>query len=184
MSGKLSKKTRSGWTLVEMTFVAGVFSVVGIAMGTLFLFSIRGFASMANYAELDKANREALGSLTREIRQAKNVVSVSTNSITIKNGDNLDVTYLFNPTAKEFVRNASDGSHEVLLQNCNLLTFQLYQRNNVSNSFDIITVTTNNWHETVKVIQLSWKTSRKLPNGIANTENIQTARIVIRKQQD
>jgi hypothetical protein len=30
---------------------------------------------------------------------------------------------------------------------------------------------------------LTWKTSRSLPGGLINSENIQTARIVIRKQK-
>ena len=186
MFGKLSyyKKRQSGWTLLEMMLVVGIFSVVSAAMGSLFLFCIHGFASMSNYAALDKANREALGLLTREIRQAKYVSSFGTNSITIRNGEGLDVTYLFNADTKQFVRKASDGSRVALLEDCNLLSFQLYQRNNVSNTFDIVKVATNNWQQTVKVIQLSWKTSRRLPTSVLNSENIQTARIVIRKQQD
>jgi hypothetical protein len=45
-------------------------------------------------------------------------------------------------------------------------------------------VATNSWQLTGKVLQLTWKTSISQPNGIANSENVQTARIVIRKQQD
>ena len=55
---------------------------------------------------------------------------------------------------------------------------------NQNGNFDIYPVATNNWQQTVKVIQLTWRTSMTLPNGVGNSENIQTARIVIRKQQD
>ena len=54
----------------------------------------------------------------------------------------------------------------------------------MNGNFDIYPVATNNWQQTVKVIQLTWRTSMTLPNGVGNSENIQTARIVIRKQQD
>jgi len=34
-----------------------------------------------------------------------------------------------------------------------------------------------------KVVNLSWKTRHELPGGVGQSENIQTARIVIRKQK-
>ena len=52
-------------------------------------------------------------------------------------------------------------------------------------SFDVypINVSTN-WQQMVKVVQLSWKTSMTIPPARVTSEDIQTARIVIRKQQD
>ncbi|HEX5221699.1 MAG TPA: prepilin-type N-terminal cleavage/methylation domain-containing protein [Verrucomicrobiae bacterium] len=171
-----------GYTLVEMTVAMAVFSISGLALASVFLFSIKSFAAMGNYAVLDQANREAMDQLTREIRQARQVTSYSTNSITIVNGNSLAVTYLFRPSTSQLVRTASDGSNKVLLNDCKLIEFQLFQRNPVSGSYDIYPVATNNWQHTVKVVQLSWKTSR-LINGLAQSENVQTARIVIRKQK-
>jgi hypothetical protein len=105
------------------------------------------------------------------------VISGSTNSHTI--------TYLFTRASQQLVRNdATDGSHKVLLNNCSLLNFDLRQRNPVNGNFDIYPVATNDWQHTVKVIQLNWKITITLPNGVGNSENIQTARVVIRKQQD
>lgn len=159
-----------------------VFMVSAVALTSIFLFSIKSFAAMANYTTLDQDNRMAMDMLTTEIRQARAVVDVSTNSITVLNGDNVSITYFFNPVNKQFVRNASDGDRRVLLENCNLLTFRLFQRNPIGGSYDIYPAATNNWQATVKVIQLSWKTSRSLIHGAINSENIQTARVVIRKK--
>ena len=46
--------------------------------------------------------------------------------------DGLTVIYTFNPNSHQMVRDASDGSHQVLLTNCNLLNFDLRQRNPTS----------------------------------------------------
>jgi len=175
--------TRRGHTLIEMIVAVGVFSITGLALASVYLFALRSFAAMGNYAALDEANRHAMDELTREIRQAQQVTAYSTNSITIVNGDSVTVTYIFRPQTKEMVRSASDGSYQVLLQNCNLIDFKLFQRNPIGGSYDIYPTATGNWQQTVKVVQLSWKTSRTMYNGLVNSENVQTARIVIRKQK-
>jgi type II secretory pathway component PulJ len=172
-----------GYTLIEVIVSMGVFTIAGLALVSVFLFSLKSFAAMGNYAALDRANREAMDLLTREIRQARQVTSYSTNSITIVNGSSLAVTYLFRPSTSQLVRTASDGSSQVLLDDCKLIEFRLFQRNPVSGSYDIYPVATNNWQQTVKVVQLSWKSSRSSFNGLTQSENVQTARIVIRKQK-
>ncbi len=182
MSIKPAPRACHAFTLVEISIAVAVFSISALALATILLFSVKSFAALANYSSLDQANRSAMDLLTREIRQARAVVDVSTNSITLINGEGLSITYFFNPQNKNFVRNASDGSHKLLLDNCNLLTFKLFQRNPVNGSYDIYPAATNNWQATVKVVQLSWKTSRTLLNGGVNSENIQTARVVIRKK--
>jgi prepilin-type N-terminal cleavage/methylation domain-containing protein len=177
-----NRRAKAGFTLVETIVAVGVFSVSALALASIFLFSIWSFAAIANYSTLDQANRTAMDLLTREIRQARAVVDVSTNSISVLDGEGVSVTYFFNPQNKQFVRNASDGTHKLLLEDCNLLTFKLYQRNPINGTYDIYPAATNNWQATVKVVQLSWKTSRSLLHGRVNSENIQTARVVIRKR--
>lgn len=181
---KPARKSHDAFTLVEAVVAMGVFSISGLALAAIFLFSIHSFAAIANYSTLEQANRTAMDKLTAEIRQARAVVAVSTNSITIIDGDGISITYHFNPQNRQFIRNASDGSRKVLLENCNLLNFKLYQRNPVNGTYDIYPAATNNWQATVKVVQLSWKTSRTLLHGRINSENVQTARVVIRKRPD
>jgi type II secretory pathway component PulJ len=179
---------RSAWTLVEVMVSVGVFSVAGLALATIFLFCVRSFAAMTNYAVLDQYNRQAMDTLTREIRQAEKVVNYSSNatsrSLTILNGDGANVTYTFDSNKQQLTRN--DGVNKVLLTNCNLLNFQLYMRPPASNSFDNYPVQMgSNWQQTVKVVQLTWKTSMNIcPTAQINSEDVQTAKIIIRKQQD
>jgi prepilin-type N-terminal cleavage/methylation domain-containing protein len=187
---KLAPKRKRGWTLPEMMVALGIFSICGLALMGLWLFCIRGFASLYNYSFLDQYNRQAMDVLTREIRESKLVLSYTTNSITIQAGNYPDgspgpnVTYSFSPSTKKLIRTTSDGTSQVLLNSCSLLNFNLYQRNVVPGSYDIYPVATNNWSNTVKVIQLTWKTSITSPTCVGNSEDVQTARIVIRKQQN
>jgi type II secretory pathway pseudopilin PulG len=177
----------AGWTLVEMIVAVGIFSISGIALATIFLFCIRSFAAMTNYATLDKCNRHAMDTLTAEIRQAQQVLSYSSNatstSLTILNGSGVNVTYSFDSSKQQFIRN--DGTSKVLLTNCNLVAFGLYMRPPASNSFDMYPLdTSGNWQTQVKTIQLTWKTSMNIcPTAQINSEDVQTACIVIRKQQ-
>jgi hypothetical protein len=170
-----------------MLVAVGVFSIAGLALSTIFVFSVRSFAALTNYAMLDKENRQAMDKMTREIREAKQVVNYTTNgasSLSIINGDGNTVTYTFSPSQKKMIRQVSGAETEVLLTNCDLLSFNLYMRTPVTNSLQPYTLAAGDWPTTVKVVQLQWKTSCTLPNSRVNSENVQTARVVIRKQQD
>jgi type II secretory pathway pseudopilin PulG len=187
---KPGARPSSAWTLVEMMISVGVFSIAGLALSTIFLYSIRSYQAMANYAVLDQRNRQAMDQLTYEVRQAQQVTGCTSNATTrtlsLLNSDNLNVTYTFDGTKQSMVRSASDGSSRVMLTNCNLLNFGLFMRPPTNGTFDVYPINSgNNWTQTVKVVQLTWKTSMQLySTTLMNSEDIQTARIVIRKQQD
>jgi prepilin-type N-terminal cleavage/methylation domain-containing protein len=187
---KPAPRTSRAFTLVEMLVAVAVFSITGAAVMSFFLFGLRTFASMYNYSSLDAQNRSAMDIMSREVRGALQVVSYSTNpaSLTIINDATNVVVYTFNPPPNSsLTRDAGDGvnfpkEHQVLLQNCDLLQFQLYQRNPLTNAFDAFPASTDNWSNTVKLVELTWRTSVNLaPTIVTNSEDVQTARIVIRK---
>jgi prepilin-type N-terminal cleavage/methylation domain-containing protein len=188
---KPAPRTSRAFTLAEMLIALAVFSITGAAVMSFFLFGLRTFAAMYNYASLDAQNRNAMDVLSREIRGALQVVSYSTNpaSLTIINADTNVVVYTFNaPPNSSLTRDAGGGTtgfpleHQTLLQNCDLLQFQLYQRNPLTNAFDAFPASTDNWSNTVKLVELTWRTSVNLaPTIVTNSEDVQTARIVIRK---
>lgn len=184
-----AQKPTGAWTILEMSMAVAIFSIASLAFTTIFLFSIRSYAAMANYAVLDQRNRQAMDQLTYELRQAQKVVSWSSNatssSLVITNGTGVQVTYTFDAGHQRVTRTGSDGTSSVLLTNCNLLNFNLFMRPPTNGTFDVYPVNMgSNWQSTVKVVQLSWKTSMSVPPAQVTSEDIQTARIVIRKQQD
>jgi prepilin-type N-terminal cleavage/methylation domain-containing protein len=69
------KRRKAGWTLVEMMLAVGIFSIAGGAVATAYVFSLRSFQALSNYAILDQQNREAIDRITREVRQANSVSS-------------------------------------------------------------------------------------------------------------
>ena len=157
----------------------GVFSVAAAAMLSMFVYSAKSFAALSNYSELSRLNREAVDTLSREIRQARGVAAFSTNSVTILDGDGATITYAFNSANKTLTR-MRNGVVKVLLRDCTVLRFNVCQRNPIAGSYDVYPVATT--IDTAKVINLSWKSSRSSLNGRITSENVQTARIVIRKQ--
>jgi prepilin-type N-terminal cleavage/methylation domain-containing protein len=178
---------RGGWTLIEMMIGVAIFGIAGLALATIFSFSIRSFAALTNYSMLDLENRVAMDKLTSEIREAKAVLGYSTNaganSLTILNGQTQMVTYTFSGSTKKMLRVTDSGS-QVLLTNCDLLNFSLFMRPPTNATFDVYVPATNYWSNTVKLVQLTWKTSTTLPTAQVQSENVQTARVIIRKQQD
>src|SRR5215471_17496702 len=104
-----SRNSRRAFTLLEMMIAMAIFTIVGIAMMSLYLFSSRSLASLANYASLDIKNRQAMDQLTYEIRQARQITDYSTNasssSITLLNGDGETIQYMFNAASHTLVRN-------------------------------------------------------------------------------
>jgi Tfp pilus assembly protein PilW len=183
---KLPHKSTRAFTLVELVIAFAVFMVAGAAVMSFFMFGLRSFATLYNYAALDAQNRNAMDTMTREIRSAVGVLNYTTNpaSLMLRNSDNNTVIYTFYPPpARQLTRDVWETKeHRVLLENCDLLQFQLYKRNPLTNEFDAFPVSTSDWSNTVKLVELTWKTSVNIcPTIVTNSEDVQTARIVIRK---
>jgi Tfp pilus assembly protein PilW len=180
---ELPPKNIRAFTLVEMLVSTGLFTLVGGVIMAIFLFSVRSFETLVNYSDLDKINRIALDKVTSEIRQAVEVTGYSTNSIAIITGDNHNVSYYFNNTSKKLLRNdLTTGTSQTLVSSCTLLDFDVYQRNNISNTFDQYPAANGGAAEEVKVVRLTWKASRTILGTQKVSEDIQTARVIIRKQ--
>ena len=182
---KRSNRPRRAFTLVEMMVASGLFSIAALALLSIYLYSVRAFHTLANYAELDQINRNALETVTKELRQADRVTGFTTNSVSFINVDGHSVSYYFNDTADTLVRNdTTTGDNKVLVSSCSLINFEVFQRNNISNTFDQYPAATNNWSETVKVVRMTWKARRTILGTQRVSEDIQTARVVLRNQQD
>ena len=169
-------------TLVEVMIAMSVFTIAGGAVMSAYVFGLRSFQALSNYSQLDQQNREAMDRLSREIRQANSVFtfnnSSNNSSLTIVDGFMKNVTYSFNASTKQMLR-TREGVQEVVLEDCSLINFHLGMRPPNTNYGYYPTTSPN----LAKIVDLTWKTSRALPGGVKNTENIQTARIVIRKQK-
>ena len=67
----------------------------------------------------------------------------------------------------------------MLLTECDSLSFEIFQRNPIGGTYDQFPASSP---ATAKLINVTWTCSRKILGTAMNTENVQTAKIVIRKQ--
>lgn len=134
---------------------------------------------MGNYVDLDFRSRQALDSMSREIRQATRVTEATPASLTFDyNGGKLQ--YVYDSVAKTLVR-IKDGvpDKKPLLEECDTLTFSTFQRNPIGGTYDQYSTGDA---ATCKLVQLRWICSRKILGVAKNTESVQSAKVVIRKQ--
>jgi Tfp pilus assembly protein PilW len=172
------QQRRSGFTLIELMFSVGITVLCLTILGAFFVFCTHCFATLFNYVDLDDVNRIAMDQLTRDVRQANCVKNYTTNQLVLTDSDNLDLSFTYDPTARTLTR-AKSGASTVLLSECDRLSFAICQRNPVNGSYDVYPAATP---ATAKVVNVTWSCSRKIFGIKEDTESVQTARIVIRKQ--
>ena len=172
------RRRQAGMGLAEAIIAIGITSMILLALVAITVFSSRSFVALANYVELDDYNRVAMDTLTRDLRECNRVTACDTNSLVIEDSDGFSITYAFSGGAKTLTR-TKNSIPKVLLTGCDNCSFVLCQRNAVTNSYDVFpTAVAAN----AKVVNVAWNCSRSILGQKANTENVQTARIVIRKQ--
>lgn len=185
---KPSKRFLLAFSLVEVLIASALFGIAGLTLGSVYLFSTRTFAAMANYGELDQHNRDAMDTLTREIRECQRIVSVTTNNsgtyiaINLINNTGASVSYGFDSVAHTLTRISNqDPGPEVLVPHCTVLSFDIGQRTPDGTNFDVYPPLNPN--DTIQVINMTWKAWQNIPgSAVGTSEEIQTAHVVIRSQ--
>ncbi len=166
-------------TLVEVMIATAIGAMILAAAGSLMVYNARTLAALSNYADLDRFSRSAVDKLSQDIRQATQLISFTTTELEFNSSrGRSNITYTYYPDSKTLVRRQG-RDRETLLQECDALTFTVYGRNNVSNSWDQFVVTNA---AGAKLIKLNWTCSRTILGQAVNTESVQTAKIVMRKQ--
>lgn len=172
------RRKDAGFTLVEFMVAMGIGSILMIGLASFSAFSNRSFVSMSNYIDLDQKSRKTLDQMTREIRQTRRLTSFAANRLVFEKSDGSILEYVYSSADRTLTENNA-GATEVLLTECDSLTFSIYQRNPVGGSYDQYPTADPS---TCKLVNIHWVCSRKIKGNIANTESVQTAKVVIRKQ--
>jgi len=175
LSPALKRRHCSGISVLEMMVAGSLASLVFAATAMLWIFSTRSFVALGNYSDLDKASRNALDLMSRDIRQTKSLSTFSPTSLTFQDWDGGALTYTYDSNARTLTKQ-KNGVNTLLLGQCDYLNFDISQRN-PSNNFTFY-ATTN--ASLAKLIDVSWKCSRTILGAKINTESVQTAKIVIR----
>jgi Tfp pilus assembly protein PilW len=164
-------------TLVEVLMAVGVSSLVFAAVATQMFSSGRSFAALANYVALDSSSRNALDTMTKEIRQADRLTNYSPTELRFDT-INGPLGYKFEPSTRTLARTFA-GQTATLLTEVDSLQFSMFQRNPVGGSVDQYSTTDPSL---CKVVQVSWSCSRQILGKKATTESVQSAKVVIRKE--
>jgi hypothetical protein len=137
----------------------------------------RSFIAMGNYVDLDRASRNALDYMTKDIRQTQRLNAYATNRLDFLDQDGAILSYIYDSGNRTLTRSLG-STNKVLLTECDELQFSIFQRNPVGGTYDQYpTATVTN----TKLVQVTWTCSRKIIGAKVNTESVQTAKIVIRK---
>jgi prepilin-type N-terminal cleavage/methylation domain-containing protein len=185
MCGKSLRLGRGGFNLIELLVGVAVSSVIMTVLISFTVYAAKSMAAMTNYVDLEQKSQNALDTMTSEIRATKFLVNYNTkqlngvtitNALTFKDWDDQDLT--FNFTENVLLRQKG-GQSTILLTNVDYLSFQVFKRNPVPNTYEQYPTSdaTN-----CKLVSVSWICSRSILGSRVNTESVQTAKIVIRKQ--
>jgi hypothetical protein len=173
------RRRRSGFSLIEYVITLAIALLVittGAAVSQNFL---RAVAFLSNAVDLDTKSRLAIDRMSREIRGCDAVEAASTNGLVLRFGTNL-TAFEYHPETRELIRTDPDTGTEVYLKGCDYVRFDLFRRNPLAARYDDFpTATTTN----CKIVQISWVCSRRLLGFKANTGRMQSAKVVIRNQQ-
>ena len=176
-----NKKRRSlaAVTLVELMIAISIGSLVFLILAAITVYTARSFAALGNYMELDKRSRNTLDRMTQIIRESDGILSWGNHELILSyNAQPLSFTYT--PGNKKLVMTETNGTQRALLEGCDFLDFQIFQRTAIGGVYDQYPVTAD--EAAAKIVQISWVCSRSLIGNLINSESVQSAKIVIRKQ--
>ncbi len=176
----------SGMTLVEMLVAIGIGSMVLAVVAMLFMTGARSFAGLGNYAALSGQSRLSMDLMSRDMREASGIISAQTNGtqvlLQLTNAlRGLTITYTWDSAAGVLTSSKTGASGTTIRTNltgCDQWYFTFYQRIPQSNW----TFYTANNQSVCKLINMSWKCSRKILGRKINTEDVTTAEIVLRNK--
>lgn len=178
-----TKRRQRGATLIEMMVASAIGSLGVVALAALTFYSARSFASLGNYALLDQQSRNTLDKLTRLVRESDGVLTHSNQEMAFSYHTTNRLTISYSPQTKKLTQTISSGSlvtSETLLEDCDYFRFDIFQRNPISGSYDQYPATLDT--SAAKIVQVTWVCSKDVLGVQKNTESVQSAKIVIRKQ--
>ena len=186
MFTELRRNRRAGFTLSEMSVAIAVSSVILTALLSFTVYAAKSFVAIENYVDLEQKSQNALDIMTRDIRETQCLTNFTTrvitggqtvtNSLTFSDFDGQPLTFTY---TNNVLLRVKGGERTMLLTNVDYLTFNIFQRNPVPGQWEQYPAGNL---ATCKLISVSWICSRNILGSKMNTESVQTAKIVIRKE--
>jgi type II secretory pathway component PulJ len=169
----------AGWTLPEMMIALGLGTLVLAAMVAVSITVSRAMMSIGNYNDLDRKSSRTLDMFSRDVRNSAAIVTNTSTYLLMTNSYEGSLTSYgwdgSNVVNRTFTINGNT-SRIAMLTNCDIFSFQYYQRNPNGNFIFV----TSSVPAQIKLVSVSWKCSRTVLGTKLNTESVQTAIVVLR----
>ena len=179
----------SGFSLVELAVTLGVGSIVLVVLGILSSYGLQSFLVMGNCAALDDKSRLASDLITRELRQATQILRYDVipegKSLLLTNSvEGYSIEYFWNAEARTLTCDKTDEPQAVYLSDCDAWDATFFQNvplASVSHSYlpatnEIGILNLNQAH----IVSLSWKCSRPVALSKSRTENVKFLQVALR----
>ena len=186
---KLARKRVRGMTLVEIMVSTALATIVLTMVMILYMFGMRSFGSMGNYAEMDGQSRQSLDRMMREIRSSSMVVGIQNSGSTkwiklasLPPASDTPVTNLFtwDSNTGKLLWDKTGEATKTILTGCDIWNVSMFQRTPQTNGGWKFTETSN---QTIcKLVNMSWNCSRTNIIKKFNSESMVTAQIVLRNK--
>jgi prepilin-type N-terminal cleavage/methylation domain-containing protein len=178
MSIKKFSGYRQAFTLVELMVASALALMAATVIAFFSYFTSRSFVAATNYTDMNMASRRALDQMSMTIRGSDMVTAYSSNSITLLDPSNNIIQFTFSPSTRT-LNCISNGQTTAFLTDCDSLSFWLYQRTPISNTFDCYLPADV---YSAKLVQVTWSCSRTILGAKVNTEMMESAKICMRNQ--
>jgi hypothetical protein len=182
-----------GVTLPEVMIATALGTLVFAALSYMTMYGARSSSTVVNYTDLDAKSRYALDVISRELRQATQVLNYQTSStnssLTLTNAEQATaITLTWDGNARTVTLDRTGQPTLTNLTECDSWDMKFYQRtpwvSSTNVTFYPATNSAGNLDPSLcKLIALSWKCSRTFLGNKLNTESVQAAQIVLRNKQ-
>jgi hypothetical protein len=159
--------------------------MIGTALGVLvlasissiYLFSLTSYGCIANYAELNAKNRMASDIISRDIRSASSVASVTPFQLVLRFAKT-NVTYTYDPDLATLTR-LQFGEPRILLENLDYLGFNIYQRPPTNSAYEKFPTATP---ATAKMVTFEWSCSQRVYRAVKTSSSHEAAIVELRNK--
>jgi prepilin-type N-terminal cleavage/methylation domain-containing protein len=177
-----SRAAQGAFTLAEVMVASAIGVILLLFAGSFYLFSMRSFASLSNYTDLNSQSRHASDLISRDLRSALSVQSLVGNQLVLNEPGGTNCTYTYDAARGTLTRN--DGTwNQVLLTGIvpNSFAFSFYGRStNASPAYEVFPTNAPNG---AKLVGFRWSCLRPGAGGApANSGGLQTNLVTLRNQ--
>ena len=174
-----TNQRKTGESLASVLIAIAIGTLLLSAVAAVYLYSTRSFVDLGNYMGMDGDARYALDVMSADIRPADGISSFSSNALTLKYGTN-QLAYTFDAAQRKLIRQYG-GVTRTLLNDCDNVHYDLYQRNPTNGLYDYFPNASSATN--AKLVEVTVLCTRSVLGGRADSTTLQSAKIVIRNQK-